>query len=261
MMDAEKPRTLTLITGAASGIGKACAKAVLTQDEEVILLDKDNEQLLAFYESLTAKQQDKAHLYSVDLNDLTSVSNFCQSISEKGLTPNNIISAAGILHLSPILELSAEQLTDTLNTNFIGTFVLLQHLAKTWVTNHYPGSLVVVGSNAADTPRVNMSAYCASKASLHIAIKCMGLELAQYGIRCNIVSPGSTRTSMQEQLWQNADGEQLTIQGNLEQHKLGIPLGKIAEPDDIVNAVLFLLSEKAGHITMQDLRVDGGATL
>lgn len=92
-------------------------------------------------------------------------------------------------------------------------------------------------------------------------MQCLGLELAEYGIRCNIVSPGSTRTPMQKQMWNEAYGEKDTIRGNLESHRIGIPLNKIAETKDITNAIEFLLSSKSGHITMHDLRVDGGATL
>lgn len=123
------------------------------------------------------------------------------------------------------------------------------------------GAIVSIASNAAQAPRVGMSAYCASKAALRSLCLTVGLEMAPFGVRCNLVSPGSTDTPLQRGLWQNPDAEQQTIAGFPEQFKLGIPLGKIARPREIADAVLFLASERAGHITMQDIVIDGGATL
>lgn len=171
------------------------------------------------------------------------------------------MTCAGILHLNSVLDLSLDELDQTINVNLRGTLLFTQHIGKLLVKHGKKGSIVAVGSNAADTPRSKMSAYCTSKAGLHMWMQCLGLELAEYGIRCNIVSPGSTRTPMQEQMWNEAYGEKDTIRGNLESHRIGIPLNKIAETKDITNAIEFLLSCKSGHITMHDLRVDGGATL
>lgn len=91
--------------------------------------------------------------------------------------------------------------------------------------------------------------------------ECLGLELAAHGIRCNVVSPGSTDTPMQRSLWGNRGGAREVIAGSQDAFRTGIPLGKLAAAQDIADAVLFLVSDRAGHITMQDLCVDGGATL
>ncbi|MDF3607750.1 SDR family oxidoreductase [Paracoccus sp. DMF-8] len=122
------------------------------------------------------------------------------------------------------------------------------------------GAMVAVTSNAAGVPRHGMAAYAASKAAATIYMRSLGLELAPHGIRCNIVAPGSTRTGMQTGMWRDPSGEAAVIAGFPEQFKPGIPLGKIAEPRDIAHAILFLLSDQAGRVTMADLYVDGGAT-
>jgi 2,3-dihydro-2,3-dihydroxybenzoate dehydrogenase len=106
-----------------------------------------------------------------------------------------------------------------------------------------------------------MSAYCASKAALSSLCLTVGLEMASYGIRCNIISPGSTDTDMQRSLWNTPKAEEEVINGSLDQYKLGIPLKKIAKPSEIAKIVLFLASDLASHITLQDIVVDGGATL
>ncbi len=123
------------------------------------------------------------------------------------------------------------------------------------------GAIVTVASDAAHTPRIGMSAYGASKAALKSLALTVGLELAGSGVRCNLVSPGSTDTDMQRTLWVSDDAEQQRIRGFGEQFKLGIPLGKIARPQEIANTILFLASSHASHITLQDIVVDGGSTL
>jgi 2,3-dihydro-2,3-dihydroxybenzoate dehydrogenase len=123
------------------------------------------------------------------------------------------------------------------------------------------GAIVNVSSNAATTPRASMGAYAASKAAVTQMTRCLGLELAEHGIRCNIVSPGSTDTEMQRAMWRTGSSAERVIEGSLADYRLGIPLRKIAQADDIVDSILFLLSDRASHITLHDLRVDGGATL
>lgn len=107
-----------------------------------------------------------------------------------------------------------------------------------------------------------MAAYAASKAAASMYIKCLALELSEYNIRCNIVSPGSTNTDMQRKLWNGADVvPKAVLEGDLKNYRLGIPLHKIAEPNEIAEAIYFLASDAAGHITMEELTVDGGATM
>ncbi|CAH1529603.1 Vibriobactin-specific 2,3-dihydro-2,3-dihydroxybenzoate dehydrogenase [Vibrio jasicida] len=251
---------LCLVTGAGQGIGLACTKSLLDQGAHVIACDVTQATLDELQQNLSTNQQQCTTLLPFDLSDPHAILNACQNLQQDNLIPELIITCAGTLHLASILELPYEALNKTLDINLKGTMLLTQQLAKMLVENGRKGAIVAVGSNAADTPRVKMSAYCTSKAGLHMWMQCLGLELAEHGIRCNIVSPGSTRTPMQEQMWNESYGERETVQGNLASHRIGIPLNKIAETKDITNAIEFLLSDKSGHITMHDLRVDGGAT-
>ncbi|EDP57117.1 2,3-dihydro-2,3-dihydroxybenzoate dehydrogenase [Vibrio sp. AND4] len=251
---------LCLVTGAGQGIGLACTKSLLAQGARVIACDVTHSALDSLQLSLTDQLRSQTLLVPFDLSDSSAIQTACHSLEHDKLIPDYVITCAGILQLGAVLDLSLASLSKTLDINLKGTMLLTQHLAKLLVKHGKRGAIVAVGSNAADTPRVNMSAYCAAKAGLHMWIQCLGLELAEHGIRCNIVSPGSTRTPMQEQMWNETYGERETIQGNLASHRLGIPLNKIAETKDITNAIEFLLGDKSGHITMHDLRVDGGAT-
>ncbi len=251
---------LCLVTGAGQGIGLACAKSLLAHGARVIACDITEKALLNLVQSVPEDQQLRTTLLPFNLAEAESVQSACLQLERDKLIPEYVATCAGTLHLASVLDLSLDELNQTLDVNLRGTLLFTQHIAKLLVKSGIKGSIVAVGSNAADTPRSKMSAYCTSKAGLHMWMQCLGLELAEHGIRCNIVSPGSTRTPMQEQMWNETYGEKETIRGNLDSHRIGIPLNKIAETRDITNAIEFLLSSKSGHITMHDLRVDGGAT-
>jgi 2,3-dihydro-2,3-dihydroxybenzoate dehydrogenase len=151
-----------------------------------------------------------------------------------------------------------EDWQQTFAVNVGGAFNLFQQTMAQF-RRQQGGAIVTVASDAAHTPRIGMSAYGASAALKSLALT-VGLELAGSGVRCNLVSPGSTDTDMQRTLWVSDDAEQ-RIRGFGEQFKLGIPLGKIARPQEIANTILFLASDHASHITLQDIVVDGGSTL
>ena len=184
---------------------------------------------------------------------------------KKGLAGENVpahrvVNAAGILRMGATDQLSAEDWQQTFAVNVGGAFNLFQQTMAQF-RRQRGGAIVTVASDAAHTPRIGMSAYGASKAALKSLALTVGLELAGSGVRCNLVSPGSTDTDMQRTLWVSDDAEQQRIRGFGEQFKLGIPLGKIARPQEIANTILFLASSHASHITLQDIVVDGGSTL
>ena len=200
------------------------------------------------------------HPFALDVTDATAVDTLIKQI-ETDLGPIDLaINVAGILSTASVLDLTAEEWRRTFAVNTDGVFHVSQTVARVMAPRRR-GAMVTVSSNAAGIPRQNMAAYAASKAATTMFVRCLGLELAPLGIRCNIVAPGSTRTPMQTGMWTDAGGEARTIAGTLETFKSGIPLGKLGEPEDIANAVMFLLSDQAGHIAMSDLYVDGGATL
>lgn len=198
--------------------------------------------------------------FVADVGDPRAVARVVADV-ERELGPIGIgVSVAGVLRPGSVGETSDEDWAATFAVNSTGVFTVLREISRR-MQPRGSGALVTVGSNAAGVPRTGMAAYAASKASATMLTRCLGLELAGSGIRCNIVSPGSTDTDMQRLLWTDDSGEARVIAGNPEQFRVGIPLGRIADPADIADAVLFLASDRARHITMQNLYVDGGATL
>ncbi len=237
------------VTGAGQGIGYHTALAFVAAGASVVGFDKQ------FSQSDYPFQRE-----IVDIADAWQVKRVCEKVLSDTRHLDVLVNAAGILRTGATEELAFEDWQACLAVNAGGAFNLFQQTLPVF-RQQRAGAIVTVASNAAHAPRIGMSAYGASKAALRSLCMTVALEMAPYGVRCNIVSPGSTDTAMQRSLWQSPEDEQQMIAGYPGQYKLGIPLGKIARPDEIASAVLFLASDSAGHITMQDIVVDGGATL
>ncbi|MBM7114619.1 2,3-dihydro-2,3-dihydroxybenzoate dehydrogenase [Archangium primigenium] len=249
---------VALVTGAAQGIGAAVARA-LSGDAVVVALDRKAEGVAAVVEQLRA-QGARAEALVADVSDAAEVDAAVDRI-EREVGPICVLAnVAGVLRMGAVASYSDADWQATFAVNTHGVFHVSRAVAQRMVPRKQ-GVIVTVGSNAAGVPRMGMAAYAASKAASTLFTKCLGLELAEHGIRCNVVSPGSTDTEMQRALWTDEQGARAVIAGSPEAFKLGIPLRRIATPEDIAEAVSFLVSDRARHITLHNLCVDGGATL
>lgn len=238
-----------LVTGAAQGIGRRVAERFAEEGAIVIGLDRLADPVNAPF-----------RLIPLDITDAAEVERVSNDLKAENGGLDVLVNVAGVLKLGLSDTLSIADWQSCMDVNASGPFYLMRHWVPVFRSQRR-GVIVNVASNAAHVPRVNMAAYCASKAALASLSHCVALELAPYGARCNVVSPGSTRTPMLASMLGDPAGEKQLVDGLPEQFKLGIPLGKIATPDDIADVVLFLASDQAGHVTMQDIVVDGGATL
>lgn len=240
-----------LVTGAKGGIGQVMVEMLRAAGTKVMATDID------------IKAKDEAGLLwrNLDVRDRRGIEKLLQEIERKHGPLSLVVHAAGRLSSRPIMHMHPEEWQNLIDVNAGGTLNILSatgaHMAP-----YKRGSIVVIGSNAGGIPRLGIGAYGASKAAAAMLTRCAGLELAQFNIRCNLVAPGSTLTPMLQSMWQNPNQDSAAvIAGNSEAYRTGIPLGKLAKPEDIANAAMFLLSDQAGHVTMADLYVDGGATL
>ncbi len=243
--------TVALVTGAAGGIGAALVRQLLQSGCVVMATDLQCPAL---------PPHPRLHVRALDVSDAAAV-DACVVDVETQVGPIGFgVNVAGVLQVGEVTDITDAAWRRVFAVNADGVFHLGRALARV-MTPRRRGAIVTVSSNAAGVPRHGMAAYAASKAAATMFTRCLGLELAPQGIRCNIVAPGSTLTPMQTGMWADADGAQRVIQGSLETWKPGIPLGKLAAPDDVAQAVMFLLSDQAGHIALSDIYVDGGATL
>ncbi|ANV27161.1 2,3-dihydro-2,3-dihydroxybenzoate dehydrogenase [Agrobacterium pusense] len=238
-----------LVTGTAQGIGRRIAERFIEEGADLIGLDLQARTAEAPFRQI-----------ALDITDAAAVERACKAIETEWGGLDILVNAAGILRLGDSESLTPADWKACMDVNAAGPFHMLRQWSATFKRQRR-GAIVNIGSNAAVVPRIGMMAYCASKAALVSLSHCAALELAPYGVRCNVVSPGSTDTPMLAGMLSDPAGRDRLVAGLPERFKLGIPLGKIARPDDIADTVLFLASDQAGHVTMQQIVVDGGATL
>lgn len=238
-----------LVTGAASGIGRAVAELLAGEGARVLAWDRD----VAGLDALRGVLRQQV--------DVTRPDDVERALDAASGRIDGLVNAAGALVEGRLTEpeLTLEDLRRAFAINLEAVWLVSRAVARR-MRRAGQGAIVTVSSNAAATPRLGLGPYCASKAAASMLTRCLGLELAELGIRCNVVSPGSTATPMLGKMLRG-EGAARLIEGDTRRFRLGIPLRRIAQARDVAEAVVFLLSEKSRHITLHDLRVDGGATL
>ncbi|WP_328792319.1 MULTISPECIES: 2,3-dihydro-2,3-dihydroxybenzoate dehydrogenase [unclassified Streptomyces] len=258
---------VALVTGAGQGIGEAVVRTLFRLGATVAATDVSAKAVTALAAELDPEAgrapdagDGAVRAYELDVTDPAAVDRAVGRIGRELGPIDVLVNVAGVLRTAPVAELTDEDWAATFAVNVQGVFFTSRAVVPGMAARGC-GSVVTVASNAAGIPRTGMAAYAASKAAAVMFTKCLGLEYARSGVRCNIVAPGSTDTPMQWGLWTDPQAPARVLDGDLASYRTGIPLGRIADPQDIADAVAFLASDQARHITMQDLYVDGGATL
>ena len=245
-----------IITGGARGIGRACALRLAETGYDIAVWDVDEEAARATATEIT-DQGGRAHSTTIDVADETAVDSAVSTIEQT--TPVSVlVNNAGILRLTPIDGLDLADWDAVIRVNLRGPLVCTRAVVPA-MKRRRQGAIVNVVSNVVAAARLHNGAYAAAKAGLLGLTKVLAIELAAHRIRVNAISPGSTRT----ELMGTYDDEMLKgiLRGSIEKYRIGIPLGRFADPADHAAAVAFLVSDAASHITGQNLFTDGGQTL
>lgn len=270
--------SVAVVTGAAGGIGAAVVRALEAAGHRVVGVDARpsptsptspvepvDHASPASPSSPTSPTSPTSpaspgRVRELDVTDPTGVEDLIAEV-EREAPIEVLVNCAGTLGNRPALATTHADWERIFAVNATGVFTVSTAVARRMVPRRR-GVIVTVASNAGRLPRHGMAAYGASKAAAALFTQSLGLELAEFRIRCNVVSPGTTRTPMVEGMLADADiDEETIVRGDPGRFKVGIPLGRIAEPDDIARVVAFLASPAARHVTMQDLVVDGGAAM
>ncbi|MFO6451386.1 MULTISPECIES: SDR family oxidoreductase [unclassified Aeromicrobium] len=245
---------VAVVTGAASGIGRAIAHRLGAAGWSLGLIDVDADGLAE-----TAEGLGPVHTEVADVRSAEDVDHAVAAAAQALGPVDGLACAAGVLVPGGLRDTRPSDWQQHFDVNTTGILHCLQAVEPRLRDG---AAVAVVGSNAARVPRTGMLAYSASKAATAALVRAAGLELAARGIRCNVVEPGSTDTAMQRDLWPDpAAGRRAALDGDPASFRVGIPLGRIAVPDDVAALVEFLLSPEARHITLQQIHVDGGASL
>ncbi|MCY0938371.1 SDR family NAD(P)-dependent oxidoreductase [Streptomyces sp. H34-S4] len=239
-----------LITGAASGIGRATAVLLAEAGAAVHCADRDAQGLRETVE-LIAKAGGRATAHVLDVTDRASIK---AAISQAG--PLDITAAiAGIMHSSSVLDTSDEDLDRVLDINFKGVLRTCQEAARAMIAAGRPGSIITMASGAVDAAQPGLLCYSAAKAAVVQLTKTLATEAGPHGIRVNAVAPGWIRTPMTGRHSPEVQEQTEAMMTRMS------PLRRVGEPEDIAQAVLYLASDASSFMTGQILRPNGGVSM
>jgi NAD(P)-dependent dehydrogenase (short-subunit alcohol dehydrogenase family) len=246
---------LVAVTGAARGIGRAIVERFHRQGDRVLALDRDEAAEQLVQDGLAAR------FYRLNVTDAENVrSVFGQIVVDFGHL-HMLCNNAGVSTMNRVVELSEEEWDFNFNVNAKGVFLCTQAALPSMVAGG--GGVIVNTASMAGTRGVPLLAhYAASKWAVIGFTKSVAIEVAPFNIRVNAVCPGYVRTSMQERelVWE-AKLRGLTPEAVREEYVHLTPQGRIEEPEDVADVVVFLASEDARFLTGEAVHVTGGAHL
>jgi NAD(P)-dependent dehydrogenase (short-subunit alcohol dehydrogenase family) len=250
-----------LVTGAGSGIGKAIAKAFAKNGAHLIINDLTEDRANLTQQEII-KAGGKAISIQADVSSKKQVSRMVNRVIEEFGWIDILVNNAGIFRPCEFFDLDVINWDRTFAVNVKGMFLCSQLVSREMIKRK-SGSIINLSSITAKIPYSNYVDYCCTKAAVSQFTRVLALILAPYGITVNAIAPGSTEgTEMWEHVVKkNAKMKEYTIKGDAEKFRIGIPLGRLAKPEDQASMVLYLASEEAHHITGQTIFIDGGSSI
>ena len=231
---------VAVITGGAKGLGQAIALTYANEGAKVIAADMGE----------LTYQHDNVEGYILNVTDVNAVQKFYDDVIAKYGKVDILVNNAGITADAMTRKMTDEQWDRVINVNLKGVFNLTRLFGPLMETNGY-GSIINISSVVGVFGNIGQANYAATKAGVIGFTKSLAREMASRGITVNAVAPGFIATDMTAAMPEKAQAQ---VVGS-------IPLGKMGQPEDIANAVVFLASDKASYITGQVVNVDGGMVM
>ncbi|MFI5559197.1 SDR family NAD(P)-dependent oxidoreductase [Amycolatopsis japonica] len=236
---------VALVTGGTRGIGLATARALAEAGATVVLTGRDEAKAKE-----AAAAAGAASGLALDVTDAKAVSTLVRGVAKEHGKLDIVVANAGIME-DALLGMIREELVDTtLSTNVAGTLHTVQAAARAMMRKK-TGAIVVLASIVGEHGSAGQTVYAASKAAVANIARSAAKELGRSGIRVNAVAPGVIDTDLTSGLTEDAKSENIGK----------TPLGRLGTPEDVANAIRFLVSDDASFITGQVLGIDGGLVL
>jgi len=235
---------VAVVTGAGQGMGRAIARHFAQEGATVVALDLNQQPARETLQGLPGEHWARA----VNVADSQAVAALFTEVGEKLGRVDVLVNNAGIGSVDQFADIPDETWKRVMGVNLDGAFYCAREAVKLMLASGTRGAVVNISSTSAvsgDGP----AHYCASKAALMGLTRCMAKELAPKGIRVNTLVPGPTNTPMMQSIPQEWTDAIIA----------GVPLGRMAEPEDIARVALFLASDDSGFVTGQNVAVNGGS--
>lgn len=240
-----------LVTGGSRGIGRACVQFLSKAGADVAFTYNTNEKLAnKLCDEYTGKNIVRS--FKVNTNNEDYICNVINTVENDFGKIDILVNNAGIWKKSDIENLSLDKWNNTININLTGTFLFTKYVVPIMKKNNF-GRIINISSTAGQRGEAFYSHYAASKGGIIAFTKSLAVELGKYNITVNSVAPGWVKTDMTRDVFENKHEEVKIIKE--------IPLRKIAVPEDVAGAVIFLASDLASHITGSIINVNGGSVL
>lgn len=239
-------KPLALVTGAAQGIGYACAEALFEDGARVILSDINAEGVKAAAEKLGGDSIGMV----CDMGNPDEINKMFDVIEANHGPVEILVNNAGIAMPGDFLDTPLENFQKVIDVNLTGVFLSIQRAAKKMVEHKIEGAIVNMSSINAVVSIPSIPAYCASKGGVMQLTKATSLALAKHNIRVNAVGPGSIDTEMMAGVNANPEAMKMVMSRT--------PLQRVGTPREIADVVAFLASKKASYVTGETIYVDGG---
>lgn len=238
-----------IVTGALGIYGTWIADAFAREGARLCLTDRDGPALERRLADSGAAEGSFSEV--ADLRDDSALADLVAGVGARWGSADILVNNAGVYPSGFLLDIDADEWDRIMDINVRAPFLLTQLVAKQMIASGRHGSIINISSGAARKMRRSVVPYCLSKTALDRLTKGYALELAQFGIRVNAVEPGFAAGSLSSPLTEE----------HVRQTVAGIPLGRVASPEDATGAVLWLCSPAASYVTGTAIAVDGGNSI